>query len=83
MLHIAFAGTFAASLEQPVRRYLTTPCDIVVTNETGILPRLPEIDVLVTMVLTGEMGRAATRLNSSRSPAPVSIGSTVRPCRAG
>jgi hypothetical protein len=52
MLHVAFAGTFTAILEQPVRRHLTVPCEVVVASEADILPRLPEIDVLVTMGLT-------------------------------
>jgi phosphoglycerate dehydrogenase-like enzyme len=68
MLHVAFAGTFPASLEQPVRRHLTIPCEIVVASEADILPRLPEIDVLVTMGLTGEMARAATRLKLVQVP---------------
>jgi phosphoglycerate dehydrogenase-like enzyme len=68
MLRVAFAGTFPASLEQPVRRYLTTPCDIVVAGEIGILPLLRDIDVLVTMNLTAEMGRAATRLRLVQVP---------------
>jgi phosphoglycerate dehydrogenase-like enzyme len=62
MLQVAFAGTFPASLEPAVRRHLTTPCDIVVADETGITPLLADIDVLVTMALTAEMGRLATRL---------------------
>ena len=49
MLQVAFAGTFPTRLEQPVRRHLTTPCEIVVASEADILPRLPETDVLVTM----------------------------------
>ena len=68
MLHVAFVGTFTASLEQPVRRHLTVPCEIVVAPEADILPRLPEIDVLVTMGLTTEMGRAATRLKLVQVP---------------
>ena len=68
MLHVAFVGTFTARLEQPVRRYLSTPCEIVVASEADILPRLPEIDVLVTMGLTAEMGRAATRLKLVQVP---------------
>jgi phosphoglycerate dehydrogenase-like enzyme len=68
MLQVAFAGTFPASLEQPVRRHLTTPCEIIVVDETGILPRLQHIDVLVTMALTAEMGRAATRLKLVQVP---------------
>jgi phosphoglycerate dehydrogenase-like enzyme len=68
MFRVAFAGTFAAGLEAPVRRRLATPCEIVVAGETDILPRLPQIDVLVTMTLTAEMGRAATRLKLLQVP---------------
>jgi phosphoglycerate dehydrogenase-like enzyme len=70
MLHVAFVGTgtFPANLEQPVRRHLTVPCEIIVASEADILPRLPEIDVLVTMGLTAEMGRAATRLKLVQVP---------------
>ena len=32
MLRIAIAGTFAASLEQPLRAHLATPCDIVMSH---------------------------------------------------
>jgi phosphoglycerate dehydrogenase-like enzyme len=62
MLRVAVAGTFAASLEQPIRRHLATPCDIVVSDEKGIVPLLADADVLVTMALTSEMGRNATGL---------------------
>ena len=68
MLQVAFAGTFPASLEQPVRRHLTTPCEIIVAEETDILPRLQHIDVLVTIALTAEMARAATRLKLVQVP---------------
>jgi len=68
MLRVAFAGTFSASLEQPVRCYLTTPCEIIAESESDILPRMPEIDVLVTMGLTAEMARVATRLKLVQVP---------------
>jgi phosphoglycerate dehydrogenase-like enzyme len=68
MLRVAFAGTFPASLEQPVRRHLTTPCEIVVAAEGDILASLPEIDVLVTMGLTPEMARATSRLKLVQVP---------------
>ena len=68
MLRVAFAGTFPASLEQPVRRHLTTPCEIIIASEADILARLAEIDVLVTMVLTAEMARAAPRLKLVQVP---------------
>ena len=39
-LCIAFAGAFAARLEDPVRARLDLPCDIVVDDERGIVSRL-------------------------------------------
>src|SRR6266513_5526572 len=62
MLAIGFAGTFAATLEQPVRAKLNLPCNIIVANEAGIVPQLSGDDVLVTMGFTREMGEAAKRL---------------------
>src|SRR5271166_4279337 len=61
MQRVAFAGTFPTSLEEPVRRHLTVPCEIVVSDEAGIIPQLADVEVLVTMTLTAEMGRASTR----------------------
>jgi len=51
-----------------VRRHLRTPCEIIVATEADILPRLPAVDVLVTMGFTAEMGRAATRLKLVQVP---------------
>ncbi|HEV2100425.1 MAG TPA: 2-hydroxyacid dehydrogenase [Stellaceae bacterium] len=68
MLRVAFAGTFSASLEQPVRRHLTTRCEIIVASELDIVPRLQQIDVLVTMILTAEMTGTATRLKLVQVP---------------
>jgi phosphoglycerate dehydrogenase-like enzyme len=62
LLEIAIAGTFATSLEQPMRRHLSIPCNILVADEENIIPLLGEADVLVTMGFTAAMGRAATRL---------------------
>jgi phosphoglycerate dehydrogenase-like enzyme len=68
MLKIGIVGTFAASLEAAIRRNLTLPCEIVVSDEAGIVSRLAEIDILVTMVLTDGMGRACTRLKLVQVP---------------
>jgi len=68
MLKVGIVGTFAASLEDAIRRNLTIPCEIVVSDEAGIFARLAELDVLVTMVLTGEMVRGATRLKLVQAP---------------
>ncbi len=62
------AGTFAASLEEPVRPRLTVPCEIVIADEAEIAERLADIDVLVTLVLTREMGRRASRLKLVQVP---------------
>ena len=37
MLRVAFAGTFAATLEPAVRARLTVPCEIVLGDEAGIV----------------------------------------------
>jgi phosphoglycerate dehydrogenase-like enzyme len=68
MLRIAIAGTFAASLEQPLRRHLDVPCEIVVADETEIVPLLGGADVLISMALTAEMGRHATSLKLVQVP---------------
>ena len=67
-LQVAFAGTFAARLEQPVRAYLRLPCDVIVDDEARIVSRLSDVDVLVTMAFTREMSSAATRLKLVQVP---------------
>ena len=52
MLNVAIVGTFAASLEDAIRRNLTVPCEIIVSDEAEIISGLADIDVLVTMVPT-------------------------------
>jgi len=70
MLRIAFMGTFPASLAAPVRRHLSIPCEIAVSEEVGVgaISRLSEVDVLVTLALTQEIGRAATRVKLVQVP---------------
>jgi hypothetical protein len=68
MPNIGIVGTFAANLEDAIRRNLTIPCEIVVSDEARILPRLTDIDILVTMVFTSEMGCASTRLKLVQVP---------------
>ncbi len=67
-MKVAFAGTFAARLEERVRAHLAIPCDFIVDGEQGIVARLPEVDVLVTMEFTREMGAAARRLKLVQVP---------------
>jgi phosphoglycerate dehydrogenase-like enzyme len=68
MLCVAFAGTFAARLEERVRARLRIPCDVVVGDEADIARRLPEVDVLVSLAFTREMGSAARRLKLVQVP---------------
>jgi len=68
MLAVAFAGTFAASLEAPVRAHLGIPCEVVVADEAGIVGKLADVDVLVTMGFTRAMGAAAGRLKLVQVP---------------
>src|SRR5262245_61457483 len=68
MLRIAFAGTFSATLEPAVRARLAAPCDLFMVDEAGVVPRLSDVDVLVTLVFTREMAAAAKRLRLVQVP---------------
>ncbi len=68
MLRVAFAGVFARRLEEPVRARLAIPCDVIVDDESGIVSRLPEVDVLVSMGFSREMGASARRLTLVQVP---------------
>jgi phosphoglycerate dehydrogenase-like enzyme len=65
---VAFAGTFSATLEPAVRARLTIPCDVVLGDESAIIERLAEVDVLVSLVFTHEMAAAANRLKLVQVP---------------
>ena len=68
MLSVVFMGTFSASLAAAVERHLSIACEIAVSEEVGVISRLSEADVLVTLTLTKEIGRAATRLKLVQVP---------------
>jgi phosphoglycerate dehydrogenase-like enzyme len=68
VIHVAFAGTFSASLEPRVRAHLAVPCEISVSDEAAIVTTLPAVDVLVSLGFTREMGAAATRLKLVQVP---------------
>ena len=68
MLTVALVGTFAASLESALRAELDMPCDIVVADDRAIVSKLGEVDVVVTMGFTPEMGAAARRLRLVQVP---------------
>ena len=68
MFRVAFAGVFAARLAAPVRARLDIPCDVIVDEGDGIVAQLPEVDVLISMAFTREMGGAARRLTLVQVP---------------
>ena len=68
MLTIALVGTFAASLEAPLRAQLRMPCQIVVADEAAIVSKLGDVDVLVTMSFTRQMAAAAPQLRLVQVP---------------
>src|SRR5437870_2780631 len=65
---LVFAGTFAASLEKRVRAHLTLPCAVGVTDESAVAASMSDVDVLVTMAFTREMGSNAKRLKLVQVP---------------
>ena len=68
MLTIAFAGTFAARLEERVRTHLRVPCRILCLADRDVGSALAEVDVLVTLAFTREMGAAARQLKLVQVP---------------
>lgn len=54
--------------EERVRAHLRMPCDIIRGDEGDIVSQLPEVDVLVTMAFTPEMGSAGRRLKLVQVP---------------
>jgi phosphoglycerate dehydrogenase-like enzyme len=68
MLRIAFAGTFSATLAPSVCARLEMPCDVIVGDEIGIVARLSEADVLVTLAFNREMAAAAKKLKLVQVP---------------
>jgi phosphoglycerate dehydrogenase-like enzyme len=67
-MKVAFAGAFAARLVEPVRARLTLPCEFIADDETSIVPRLSDVDVLMSMGFTAHMATHATRLRLVQVP---------------
>jgi phosphoglycerate dehydrogenase-like enzyme len=68
MMRVAFAGSFAAQFAEPVRTRLTLPCEVTVCDEADIIPRLADVDVLVSMAFSAHMAEAAQRLRLVQVP---------------
>jgi phosphoglycerate dehydrogenase-like enzyme len=68
-MKIAFAGSFAVRLADPVRARLSVPCEVIADgDEARILPRLDDADALVSMGFTREMAAAGPRLRLIQVP---------------
>src|SRR5882757_9992309 len=67
-MKVAFAGSFAVRLAEPVRAQLAVPCEVIADDEAPIMPRLADTDVLVSMDFTKEMAEAGRRLRLIQVP---------------
>ncbi|MGG5823418.1 2-hydroxyacid dehydrogenase [Falsiroseomonas sp. HW251] len=61
-MRVAFVGAFASRLAELVRPLLAASCEAIAGDVPEILPRLVDVDVIVSMVFTPEMAAAAPRL---------------------
>jgi phosphoglycerate dehydrogenase-like enzyme len=68
MMKVAFAGSFAERMVDAVRSKLAEPCEVITGDETGIVPRLAGVDVLVSMAFTARMAEAAPHLRLVQVP---------------
>ena len=68
MLRVAFLGALSSSFADRVRVHLTVPCDFIHTDEKNAVDVLPEVDILVTLVFTREMGASARQLKLIQVP---------------
>src|SRR5262245_442533 len=68
-MKVAFAGSFAVRLLEAVRSHLSIGCDVVADDsETAILPKLGDVDVIVSMGFSRAMADAAPRLRLVQVP---------------
>jgi phosphoglycerate dehydrogenase-like enzyme len=67
-VNVAFTGAFSVRMAERVRAHLSVPCDFILADEAAIVPRMPGVDVLVTLAFTPEMGAAARRLTLVQVP---------------
>jgi phosphoglycerate dehydrogenase-like enzyme len=67
-MKVGFAGPFSVRLADRVQRHLDIECEMILADEAGVVCRLPEVDVLVTLAFTRDMGAAAARLKLVQVP---------------
>src|SRR5450631_2750225 len=68
MIKVAFAGSFATRIADPVRAQLSLPCEVIVGDEAAIVPQLADVDVLISMGFSARMAGAAPRLRLVQVP---------------
>jgi phosphoglycerate dehydrogenase-like enzyme len=67
-MKIAFAGSFATRIAEPVRARLAQPHEAVLTDEAAIVDQLADVDVLVSMEFSMRMAAGAPRLRLVQVP---------------
>ena len=67
-MKVAFAGSFAVRIAEPVRSLLSIPCDVVVGDEAAMIAEMPDTDVLVSMGFTKAMAEAGPNLRLVQVP---------------
>jgi len=67
-MKVAFAGSFAVRLAEPVKAQLEVLCDVIADDEARIMSRLGDRDVLVSMGFTQEMAAAGRQLRLIQVP---------------
>jgi phosphoglycerate dehydrogenase-like enzyme len=68
MLQVAYVGAVATGFAEPVRDRLAKVATIHCLEEADVLVRLPELDVLVSMVFSRAMAERAERLKLLQVP---------------
>ena len=68
MAKIGFAGAFARRFVAPLRAQISGAHEIVEADEAGIVAHMADVDLLVSMRFTREMGQAARRLKLVQVP---------------
>jgi phosphoglycerate dehydrogenase-like enzyme len=67
-MKVAFGGSFATRLAEPVRTRLSLACDIMIDDEAAIVRQLAHVDVLVSMGFSARMAKAAPQLRLVQVP---------------
>jgi phosphoglycerate dehydrogenase-like enzyme len=68
-MKVAFAGPIAVRFAEPVKAQLAVPCEVIAEDdEARIMPRLADLDVLVSMGFTKEMAEAGRHLRLIQVP---------------